>query len=164
MITFRQIRKKDFKHVHDLALDGWYFAYSHLPKKELKKLVDNYYSTKNLKLSLDSVKKGTGFFALAFDGKKLIGFCHVGLWKRSWELFKLYIDPNLIGKGLGKKLLSVGENFLKSKGCKKYFTFANKHNKIGLDFYMRNGFKRIKEKDEDDEFEKKALRYIEKTF
>ena len=163
-LEFRQIERKDFSDVRNLALKGWYFAYSHIKKESLKKLVDKYYSHESLERAIKYIEEGAEFFVLAFEKEKLIGFCHVGLKENGdGEIYRLYIEPELIGKGLGKKLLVLGENFLKSKGCKKLSAFANKHNKAGLDFYFRNGFKHIPEKDQEDEFEKEALMFIEKS-
>lgn len=162
-ITFRQIQKKDFQAIHDLALKGWRFAYRHLMEKDVKKLVDRYYSHKSLERSLSSAKKRTGFFVLAFEKNKLLGFCSVGIRKKRAELYRIYIEPKRIGKGLGKKLLLLAERFLKRKTPKKYFTFVNKQNAIGIGFYLRNGFKQIPSKDKDDEFEPKALLYMEKN-
>jgi N-acetylglutamate synthase-like GNAT family acetyltransferase len=161
-ITFRQLTKKDFQPVHDLALKGWYFAYSHLRKEDLKKLVDAYYTPDILEKSVAAIASGKEFFLLAHERKKLVGFCHVAIREKQGELCRLYIEPDLIGKGLGKKLLLAGEEFLRSQGIKSYFTFTNRHNKTGTDFYLRNGFVHVPEKDKDDEFEKKVLWYLEK--
>ena len=92
----------------------------------------------------------------------MIGFCNIAARGDKAELLKLYIEPDRIGKGLGKNLLKLGEEFIRSKGLNRYFTLVNKHNKIGVDFYLRNSFKHYPERDEDDEFESKALWYMEK--
>lgn len=160
-VKFIKLREKDFNAIRDLALKGWYFAYSHIPKKELNKKVCEYYSNENLGGYLKNIKKGADFFLLAFNKKNLIGFVHLGFKKGEAELFRLYIDPKLIGMGLGKKLLFLGENFLKKNKARKYFTFVNKYNKTGLNFYLRNGFKRNPKNDRDD-FKKMDLWYIEK--
>lgn len=161
-LVFRKIAPKHFTAIHDLALKGWLFAYKHLPKKELEKLVDRYYSARALSRDWKNAHAKRAFFVLAFEKKKLVGFCHVALRGKRGELFKLYIEPRLIGKGMGKKLLKRGERFLRAHRAKKYFTFVNRHNRTGIDFYLRNGFQRIPENDKDDEFGRKALWYIEK--
>ena len=162
-ISFRNLVKEDFENVRKLALKGWYFSYSHLNKSELKKLVDTYYSDETLYIALEDMKTGKQFFVLAQDKNELLGFCNVSAKEGNGELLRLYIEPELIGKGLGKKLLDLGEDYLIKKGIEKYFTYVNKHNKIGYEFYLRNGFIRLHEKDMNDEFESKALWYIEKT-
>ena len=161
-IGFRQIRRSDFEHVRDLALKGWYFSYKHLKKKDLKALVKEYYSDTSLEKQLSMVESGKQSFVLAFDKDVLVGFCSIVLKGKKGELLGLYIEPDLIGKGLGKRLLATGEDYLKSKSISDYFTFVNKHNKLGIDFYLKNGFEHRHEKDKDDEFEPKALMYMEK--
>lgn len=161
-ITFRQITRKDFKSVHGLALKEWYYAYSHLRKKYLKNLVDKYYSEKDLGHSFNDVKKGKQFFVLACRGNMVVGFCNLILRRDKCELLRLYIDPKLIGKGLGKKLLLLGKAYVKHNKRSKYFTLVNRHNKVGVNFYLRNGFKHLPEKDRNDEFEAKVLWYMHK--
>jgi len=160
-MEFRQIEEGDFGAVHDLALKGWVFAYKHIGEEKLKELVDDYYSYDKLKESLKNVESGNQFFLLAFDEGKFVGFCSVVV---SGELLGLYIEPELVGQGLGKSLLKKGEEFLVGKNIGKYFTFVNKHNSLGFDFYVRNEFKRFSDKDKDDEFESKVLWYMEKGF
>ncbi|MBI4176384.1 MAG: hypothetical protein HY518_04210 [Candidatus Aenigmarchaeota archaeon] len=74
MLIFRQLERKDFKGIRNLALKGWYFAYSHLDRKELRKLVEEYYSDGALVKSLGNIKAGRQCFILAFEGENLVGF------------------------------------------------------------------------------------------
>ncbi len=141
----RQIEKKDFQRVHEIALKGWLFAYSYLPKEALKKLVDEYYSDSSLNFSLNRVEKSIDFFAVADLNGKVIGFCHVTEENQAGEaeLLRLYIDLDYIGHGIAKQLLTSCENFLRDKSCRKYHTFCNKHNKKGIEFYTQNKFVHI---------------------
>lgn len=160
---FRQAREADFPRIKDIALKGWLFAYRHLPKEELTTLVNKYYSKKNLRNSMHRVRKGTDSFVVVELKGQIIGFCQVTAKWGTGEMLRLYIDTAYIGKGVGKRLLLESEKFLKSKNCKKYFTFVNKHNELGINFYLRNGFSRVQEKDEEDDFKRgKALWYMEK--
>ncbi|MBI4170210.1 MAG: GNAT family N-acetyltransferase [Candidatus Aenigmarchaeota archaeon] len=162
-ITFRQAEEKDFDRIHEIALKGWLFAYNYLPKEALKNLVSDYYSKENLKSSLRKVKHGTDLFIVAADKNKVAGFCHVGVKNSEGEIYRLYIDLSFIGKGIGKRLLLKGELFLREKGCKKCLTFVNKFNKLGADFYIRNGYVHIPELDKEDEFKNgKVLWCVEK--
>lgn len=161
-LILRNAKESDFIRIKEIALKGWLFSYSYLPSGELRNLVNEYYSEKNLTVSLKKVKAGTDSFIVAEMGR-VIGFCHVTVRGKKGELLKLYLDTNYIGKGIGRNLLLKGEKFLKAKKLQKYFTFANMHNKTGLDFYFRNGFVRLPEKDKEDEFRNgKVLWYMEK--
>lgn len=163
-LKFRSTKESDFSRIQEIAMEGWLFAYNYLPQEELTRLVKKYYSEKSLRGSLRMVNEGTDLFIVVEAEKKIIGFCHVTAKSSKSELLKLYLDMDYIGKGIGNKLLAQGENFLKSKGCRKYFTFVNRNNKRGLDFYIRNKFKHLKEKDKEDEFKSgKVLWYMEKS-
>lgn len=164
MVRYRAATSGDFKRIKSIALEGWLFSYSYLPSKKLVELVGEYYSESSLKSSLEKISIGTDFFIVAESGKKVIAFCHVATENKKGELLKLYVDKDYIGKGIGRKLLSKGEEFMKSKGLKKCFTFVNMHNKIGLDFYVKNGFVHMQEKDKEDEFRNgKVLWCMEKS-
>ena len=164
--SIRQLERRDFKRVHEIALKGWLFAYSYLPKDALKSIIDEYYSDGSLDFSLKRIENGTDFFAIAELNGKIIGFCHVTEenQKGEAELLRLYLDLDYIGQGIGRQLLVHCENFLRDKACRKYHTFCNRHNKKGIEFYLRNKFVHIENKDREDEFKNgKVLWYLEKT-
>jgi len=161
-IVFKQINSNNLQQAHDLILKGWLFAYSHISKTELKKLVDKYFSEKKLAAYLKLACKGKAFFFGAFDGAELVGVCIAKLVGKKAELASLYVEPKKLRAGIGSELINLLEKFLVENGVFTYFTFANKHNKIGINFYKKAGFVRAPEKDKDDEFEKKALVYLEK--
>ncbi|HLC77306.1 MAG TPA: GNAT family N-acetyltransferase [archaeon] len=161
----RQIEKKDFSRVHEIALKGWLFAYGHLPKEALKSIVNEYYSDSSLTFSFNRVESGIDFFAIAELNGKITGFCHVTEENQDGEaeLLKLYLDLDYMGQGIAKQLLVSCENFLRDKSCKKYHTFCNKYNKKGVEFYIRNKFIHVENKDKEDEFKNgKVLWYFEK--
>ena len=161
----RQIEERDFSRIHEIALNGWLFAYSHLPKESLRSLVDEYYSDESLAFSMKRVENGTDCFAIAEWSGKIIGFCHVTEENKQGqaELFRLYIDLDYLGQGIGRQLLVHCENFLRDKNCQKYITFCNRFNKKGIEFYMRNKFVHVESKDKEDEFKNgKVLWCLEK--
>ncbi len=64
-----------------------------------------------------------------------------------WELFRIYLLPEYIGKGTGRRLLLRWEEFLSERGVRKYAVYIHSKNKIGKDFYRKNGLIRAKELD-----------------
>jgi len=159
------MKKEDFVKIRKIAIKGWIWSYDYLPAEKLTNLVNKYYSNKSLEKSLKNVKTGKDCFIVAENNNKIIGFIHAGMkTKDKGELHRFYLEIEFIGKGVGKKLLIRAEKFLKSKNCKKYFTFVNKNGKRAPEFYSRNGFQRVPEKDKYDEFRQygKVLQYIEK--
>jgi ribosomal protein S18 acetylase RimI-like enzyme len=61
-----------------------------------------------------------------------------------------------MGKGIGKKLLQLGEKFLRTKKANRYVVCAHRKNRRALEFYVRNGFARTPRKD------RKGEVYLEK--
>jgi len=162
-LLLRAARKSDFARIREIALAGWLFSYKHIPEKDIKRLVNEYYSERNLIHSLKNARRGTDYFVVAELHGKVIGYGHVTRKGVLGELLKLYLDTWYIGKGVGKKMLMTCEWFLKSRDCRSYFTFVNTHNKLGTNFYIRNGFVHVTEKDEEEEFkEGKVLWCMEK--
>lgn len=44
--------------------------------------------------------------------------------------------------------MQLGEMFLKRRRARSYFLYADARNRLGKQFYLRNGFVRVKKKDE----------------
>jgi len=64
------------------------------------------------------------------------------------ELFRIYLDPAIIGQGLGKDLLEKVENFVRNTGEKSYIVGVHEKNIIGLNFYKKMGFEPFKSNSE----------------
>ncbi len=56
------------------------------------------------------------------------------------ELFRLYLLPAYIGKGVGRQLLERGEAFLVTQGVLHYCCFVQQNNALGQRFYLCQGF------------------------
>lgn len=61
-------------------------------------------------------------------------------FERSGRVFELMVDQEARGLGVGKKLLQVAEQFLRSKKCSIIFIGCFATNTVALDFYRRNGY------------------------
>ncbi|MDO8661591.1 MAG: GNAT family N-acetyltransferase [Candidatus Woesearchaeota archaeon] len=142
MITYRKFVSKDVITVQALALKAWLFAYKSIyTKKNVIKMVLNYYSKNNLQETLIQIKKGKEQFIVAIEKTKLRGYAHIGKKNKTWELFRIYVDPKILGKGIGSGLLILIEQFLKSKGATKYCAHPHAKNPIAIQFYVKKGFK-----------------------
>lgn len=150
MVRYRLLRKTDIPEVQAVALKAWMFAYRRygLSIRHIQNFVKTRYSTESFeKYVLPSIKKGNSQFILGTDKRRIIGYVNTGPGTWSWELYRIYLLPEHIGKGIGKKLLQLSEEFLRSKKARKYHCYVWKENKAGLDFYQRNGFVRLEGKD-----------------
>ena len=149
MIQYRPLLKRDVKPIQAVALKAWKYTYRNIySPKTIQRYVSSYYSDESFeKFVLPTTRKGIDSFYVALDGRKLIGYAHVGKRREGWELFRIYLLPRYIGKGIGKRLLHLCERALKRKRAGSYFLFVHSGNKLGKDFYLRNGFVRVKRRD-----------------
>jgi diamine N-acetyltransferase len=149
MVRYRVLRKKDVAEVQAMALKAWTFAYRRygLSLKHIRRFVSERYSSDSFeKTVFPSIKKGDSQFYLATDKGKIVGYSNAGPGIWSWELYRIYLLPEYIGKGVGKKLLLLAEDFLRSKKARKYHLSVWQENKAALDFYKRNGFVKLEAK------------------
>jgi len=150
MARYRVLRNEDVPEIQAVALKAWTFAYQRygLALKRIRRFVSERYSTDSFeKTVFPSIQKKESQFYLATDKGKIIGYSNAGPGIWGWELYRIYLLPEYIGKGVGKKLLLLSEDFLRSKKAKKYHAYVWKENKAGLDFYKRNGFVKLEGKD-----------------
>ncbi|MDW8234901.1 MAG: GNAT family N-acetyltransferase, partial [Roseiflexaceae bacterium] len=68
------------------------------------------------------------------------------------QLFRIYLLPTYIGRGIGSGLLQRGEAFLRDQGVDSYFCYVHKDNELGKRFYLRQGFVHRAGLDRDDEW------------
>jgi ribosomal protein S18 acetylase RimI-like enzyme len=149
MVRYRILRNKDVGEVQSMALKAWTFAYRRygLSRKHIRRFVSERYSTDSFeKTVFPSIKKGDSQFYLATDKGRIVGYSNAGPGIWSWELYRIYLLPEYIGKGVGKKLLLLAEEFLRSKKARKYHLYVWRENKAALDFYKRNGFVKLEGK------------------
>ena len=162
-IIFRPIQKEDIEAVFSVAKESWEFIYNGVFKeKYINYNLEKYYSKNFLLNQILEVKSGEQFFCVAINSSKIIGFCNIVQRNKEMELARLYLLPDCIGKGIGKKFLELGEEFVLVKGFKKYFCYVGKYNETGKNFYLRNGFKYVTSKDKDDEENNDYQFYMEK--
>jgi GNAT superfamily N-acetyltransferase len=150
LITYRKLRKSDVSQVQEVALKAWKYTYRKIyTPSNIRKFVSRYYSNERYeKVVFPTIKKGHACFHVALDGNRIIGYSHVGKSKAGWELLRIYLLPRYIGKGIGGKLLHLNERFLRKRDVRRYFVYAHAGNRLGILFYGRNGFVRMKRKDE----------------
>jgi GNAT superfamily N-acetyltransferase len=158
LIRYGRLTKRSVKQVQSVALRAWKFTYRNIYSTEtIERRVSNYYSNRSFKeYVLPGIQKGVDWFYVALDGKRVIGFSHISQGRMGWELLRIYLLPEYIGKGIGKKLLSLGESFLRRKKVSRYIVSAHAKNRLAAAFYLRNGFSRVRAKDKGGEiyFEK----------
>jgi GNAT superfamily N-acetyltransferase len=148
MPTIRIAGKRDLSVVRLLAEKIWPATYAHiLDAEQIDYMMEQIYSTESLRkqaeeyrhvfLILDYHQEPSGFASYSADVDEKRG-----------NLQKIYIDPELQGKGLGKFLLEEVKARVKVTGCSTLQLNVNRHNKARY-FYERMGFTIIREENID---------------
>jgi ribosomal protein S18 acetylase RimI-like enzyme len=157
-VSYRALRVNDVEAVFDVARVAWQFTYATIfDSAFIDQFVRTNYASDRLRVLVPLVTAQRMFFDVAVDGEQIIGFCNIGPTSRGAELFRIYLTPAYIGKGIGRRLLERGEQFVRARGFPSYYCFVHKDNELGKDFYARRGFRHVPGSDRDDEW------YMEKT-
>jgi GNAT superfamily N-acetyltransferase len=84
---------------------------------------------------------GIRFYRLVVDGR-MAGFASIGPLETPgfWKLHKLYLLPELHGRGLGSRLVRHCEAEARRAGAHSLRLAVNKHNVRAVAAYQRNGF------------------------
>ena len=136
---FSQLAAHDLPAVRELAARAWWSHYPGIISDEqIRYMLEWMYSLEQLQ---DDLSRGVQFEG-AYKQGVLIGFA-------AWEsldnaaayLHKLYIDPDMLGSGLGSQLLARVKQNSKIPGNTELRLAVNKRNHRAIRAYERNGFK-----------------------
>ena len=143
MILLRKAKEEDMPIISDLAELIWPQTYTeYINEEQLRYMLDLMYNKGEL---LSQLQQGYTFL-IAEDGLKDVGFACSSLIDaetKTYKLHKLYVLPEMHGKGVGKILINEIKNLAERNGGKFLQLNVNRNNKA-KDFYLKGGFK-IKE-------------------
>jgi GNAT superfamily N-acetyltransferase len=133
--------KEELFLVQDLAYQIWPAYYETIISMEqIEFMLRNFYSIEALG---EQAEKGHQFF-LVWDYKKAIGFLSLSDQARQeMKIEKLYLLPEIRGKGMGKACIDFAKTELRRKKYKTLILNVNRFNN-SRDFYFHQGF-RIRE-------------------
>lgn len=155
----RNAQQGDGVLISAVADRAWHHAYRDIYKPEeiLKWLVENY-SEKILEDHLSRISTDNSYqFLVSVCDNRITGFSEIKAGSGKAELLRIYLDPDFIGKGLGKSMLIIGENWLRTNNIQVLSLAVQKDNSLGLRFYFRNGFEIINSTHGDDLILEKML-------
>jgi ribosomal protein S18 acetylase RimI-like enzyme len=150
-MKIQPIHKEQLGIVADLAYAIWPVAYADMISHEqLNYMLEKIYALDALSHQMKAMDHQ---FIVVFDeNQKPIAFASYGLTSdESTEfikLHKLYILPDLQGKGIGKSVVSYIVSEMMKQGQNLLRLNVNRNN-IALNFYHKLGFEIIKEEDID---------------
>lgn len=145
MIEFREISTDEINEIQVLANSIWIPTFkSILSDEQITYMMEMMYSTDSLTEQINML--GHQFVILSFD-KKNVGYTSYEINYNNTpttKIHKLYVSQDIQGKGLGSKAINyVAEQALKNKNDRLTLN-VNRYNSA-LDFYLKNGFKIVKE-------------------
>jgi GNAT superfamily N-acetyltransferase len=164
-ISYRPPTEADIPSIQKVALVAWRRAYRGIySPSTIRRKVEEFYSTDGLISAVRASRRGEAFFLLAIEGSEVVGYANGrrirAPWRNplrpegrsfkvsGWELTRIYLLPDRIGRGIGRGLLERWESFLRTKKAKRYFVSYNSRNRLAREFYRRNGLVRAREYDD----------------
>ena len=151
ILTYRYATIKDIETIREIAQKTWFDTYEPiLGKQQPQYMFDLIYSPEGLEEQLNA---GQIFVIQCISNDKEndlpVAFASYSIKdeeKKIYKLNKLYLNPDLQGGGLGKKLLIEVEKQVKEIGGEWLDLNVNRSNKA-KQFYERMGFEIISEED-----------------
>jgi|ERR1035437_9880397 GNAT superfamily N-acetyltransferase len=130
----------DLPAIAELAGVIWRAVYpSIISREQIEFMLARMYSLATLREEIRA--QGICFYRLVMDGQGT-GFASIGPTDAPgvWKLHKLYLRPELHGRGLGSLLLKHGEGEARRLGARHLVLAVNKRNTRAITAYQRNGF------------------------
>jgi GNAT superfamily N-acetyltransferase len=141
----RLLEREELKVVKALAYDIWPRVYDYMISQEqINYMLSMMYDSDKLK---QQWLEGVRFVLLEVEGIPQ-GFVAFEEKEECIFLQKLYLRPEMQGKGYGKRMLQVVIDFAHDCNKSNIELTVNRNNK-SLDFYFGNGFQIKEEKDFD---------------
>jgi GNAT superfamily N-acetyltransferase len=151
MIRIRLAVKNDASLIAEISRQTFYETFAAQNSKENMDLhMDEYYAPEKILAELDDPLH---IFLLAYDGDRLAGYAklneHVKIESKGLddpvEIERIYSIKEMIGKGVGKKLMEKCLGISKEKNKKTIWLGVWEFNYRAIEFYTRWGFEKFGE-------------------
>ena len=146
MLSYKIAKINDMGIVRQLASEIFPQTYKDiLSPIQLEYMFEMMYSLENLEKQFE-----TQILTIIYDGNKPVGYLAVEQLEQNRYIFqKIYLLPNLQGKGLGRYIIEVGTALCTKISNNENIVielFVNRQNKA-VEFYKHIGFKITEERD-----------------
>lgn len=146
MLTIRKATNSDITTIQNLAVIVWIDTYNKLLSPEqMGYMLEMMYSTVSLEEQITNDN-----FLLIYNKTELVAY--ISISQEGDDMFtlqKLYVSPQVQGKGVGRFAIDKGVEYIKKQFNKKDITlslFVNRDNKA-VEFYKKLGFEILDERD-----------------
>ncbi len=139
----RKATVNDANRIAEIHVLGWRNAYRNLISEEfLYKAMVIYKRADFFKKAIEELKEDIYVFEEneIIKGFMTIGSCRDEDKSSSFELWGLYVDPFMMRKGIGAKLLSYSEQRALELGFRDLVLWVLEENTIGRGFYSKMGY------------------------
>lgn len=139
MILLRKAKAEDIAIISDLAEKIWPQTYSdYISEEQLRFMLNKMYNKAEL---LGQLESGHVFILASENGKDVAfaGFSVINPPTQAYKLHKLYVLPEMHGKGVGKILINEVVNLAVRAGGKTLQLNVNRNN-TAKHFYLKIGF------------------------
>lgn len=134
---------QDLPQIKALALKAWLFAYKDIySESEIRAENEKFYTEDFHRRILQRTAEGLHVFKVLENSQQIQGLADCDFRGKDTILTRLYLSPEIIGQGYGKKLLQTLEAEMVHLGRQNYRLLSHARNRLGIAFYQRNGFVR----------------------
>lgn len=139
-IAVREARPGDAEAIASIGRRSFTWAFGHLyPEAVLARYLKATYAVQKI---ADSLAKATNVYLVAESDGQLQGFLKlkVAMGGMPWQVQKLYIDPDLIQRGFGGRLMQGGEDHMRKHGADSSWLVVYTGNDRAIRFYKDLGY------------------------
>ena len=143
MISYKKVERKDFIVLATLAKRLWHCAFDNLiGPSQTDYMIEKFQSKPAFERQTDS--EYYTYYFIEFNGKK-VGYTALANRPNEERLFlsKLYLAPEVQGKGIAVKTLEFIKDKAKKLNKQAVYLTVNKGNARAILVYEKFGFKRI---------------------
>ncbi|MEV5432584.1 GNAT family N-acetyltransferase [Streptomyces sp. NPDC052701] len=146
MVHVREMDAADVEAVSTIRVRGWQAAYAGIvPQTYLDAMTVEGDASQRRQWVSQPGRQSRDLVALGDRG--LVGWICFGPWRgevpgpgRVGEIYALYVSPDLIGQGIGRRLLKEAHAQMKSQGFEVSALWVLSANQRGRRFYERSGY------------------------
>lgn len=152
-ISIRLATSKDAEIIADLSRQTFYETFaSQNTTSDMEKFMNEQFTRKKL---IQEVSEPWLIFFLAFQDNEPVGYVKMRdgsvpselVGQSCMEIARIYSVQNMIGKGVGKRLMQTSYDVAKQRKKQILWLGVWKENKQAIDFYERWGFEIFGEQD-----------------